>query len=276
LQLNGTDMNHFNRFLPVLPVLLALFTTPWAHAGDPAATIDQLSGWAMAVKADGRILALAIDSKIEAGDTLVTEKDSFARLVLGDGNNAILGPQTTLAVARLSAQAMHLSVTSGVLQVTTTGGLTMEAAGTKLDGKGTFVVNHAAAPSPALADSQQRYLRNSFAALASPVLSDAGGSSRVEWIVAQNIPRPPSAGPGGGAPGLYVHVIDGLISLTNTGGANTFSAGQFGFVPSVTRPPVILPNNPGLTFTPPPTFSSTKPGATQSGSKPAAVDCEVR
>ena len=83
---------------------------------------------------------------------------------------------------------------------------------------------------------------------------------------------------GGLNPGLYVQVLDGMINVSNGGGAQNFTAGQFGFTPGFTQPPVILPNNPGLQFTPPPSFSSTT-GGTQngnSGNKPGDVDCIVR
>jgi hypothetical protein len=62
------------------------------------------------------------------------------------------------------------------------------------------------------------------------------------------------------APGLYTSVIDGAILLSNRSGAQNFSAGQFGYSPSVVAPPVIVPVNPGLRFTPPPSFF--QPGAT--------------
>jgi len=58
----------------------------------------------------------------------------------------------------------------------------------------------------------------------------------------------------GRSPGLYVQVLDGMIHVTNGGGAQNFSAGQFGFTPSLQQPPVILPTNPGMQFTPPPVF----------------------
>ncbi len=61
------------------------------------------------------------------------------------------------------------------------------------------------------------------------------------------------------APGLYVHVIDGLIHLTNDGGLQSFAAGQFGYTPNVQQPPVVLPLNPGMQFTPPPSFVSGTP-----------------
>ena len=79
------------------------------------------------------------------------------------------------------------------------------------------------------------------------------------------------------APGLYVQVIDGLIHLSNPAGTQSFSAGQFGFTPNVSQPPVLVPKNPGLLFTPPPAFMSASAGPTSSGpSKSSTVDCEVR
>ena len=77
---------------------------------------------------------------------------------------------------------------------------------------------------------------------------------------------------------LYVSVIDGMINVSNTGGSLSFSAGQFGYTRSPVMPPVIVPNNPGLKFTPPPSFTShtitSGPGA--NATQAAAVDCEVR
>ena len=93
-------------------------------------------------------------------------------------------------------------------------------------------------------------------------------------MLAQNTPVP---GAGGLAPGLYVHVIDGLINLSNKGGSQSFAAGQFGYTASFVQPPVVVPKNPGIQFTPPPSFSSsTIPASTTSVSKSSSVDCEVR
>ena len=91
--------------------------------------------------------------------------------------------------------------------------------------------------------------------------------------LAQNAP----ASPASLNPGLYVQVLDGAINVSNAGGTQNFAAGQFGFTPSFQQPPVILPANPGLQFTPPPSFSSTtgSQGGTN-GAKPGTVDCQVR
>jgi hypothetical protein len=91
--------------------------------------------------------------------------------------------------------------------------------------------------------------------------------------LAQTVPSPPSSL----NPGLYVQVLDGAINVSNSGGSQSFTAGQFGFTPSFQQPPVILPTNPGLQFTPPPSFSSTTGSqGGVSGGKPGDVDCQVR
>jgi len=74
-----------------------------------------------------------------------------------------------------------------------------------------------------------------------------------------------------------VQVLDGMIHLTNAGGSQQFSAGQFGYTSNFAQPPVVVPANPGIQFTPPPTFSSTKASPTGTGPTAAKqVDCEVR
>ncbi len=52
--------------------------------------------------------------------------------------------------------------------------------------------------------------------------------------------------------------------------------GQFGYTANITKPPVVAPANPGLKFTPPPTFASNSGGGSGGGNKAAAVDCVVR
>lgn len=76
------------------------------------------------------------------------------------------------------------------------------------------------------------------------------------------------------APGLHVQVTDGVIVVTNSGGSLGFQAGQFGYVPSVNQPPVILPSDPGLQFTPPPSFGSGGSGPPPPSG--GSTDCIVR
>ena len=77
-------------------------------------------------------------------------------------------------------------------------------------------------------------------------------------------------------PGLYVQVLDGLINVTNPGGTLSFGAGQFGFIPSMTIPPVVLPVNPGLKFMPPPAFSAQLPVGAGSGTTGNTVPVDFK
>ena len=61
-------------------------------------------------------------------------------------------------------------------------------------------------------------------------------------------------------PGLYVQVTDGFIDLINqTPTLEGFTAGQFGYTPPLQQPPVILPSNPSIQFTPPQSFTPNTP-----------------
>jgi len=89
-------------------------------------------------------------------------------------------------------------------------------------------------------------------------------------------PVPPTS-PGVLPPGLYVQVVDGLISVTNRAGVTNFTAGQFGYTPSPTQPPAVVPKNPGLQFALPPSFVAPPPGGSSSGAtKSNEVMCIVR
>ncbi len=276
-------MNHTKQFLRALPFVFALAAT---QAAEPAGTVSQLSGWVMAVKPDGRARALSAQSKLEVGDTLVSEPASYVRLALADGNEVVMGPATTLKVDRLAADGTVLGLVNGRLQVTGVPGaqpgrFTIAAGANSIDaGPASFLVAYVPpAPGSAVA-LRQVYLRTSLAALGGGAITDGGNDQPVQDVLRELVaqgPVPPPAS-GGLAPGLYVHVIDGLIQLSNRGGVQQFAAGQFGFTGSITQPPVIVPRNPGILFTPPPAFSSSSAPAPNNTNAPKsnAVDCEVR
>lgn len=263
--------------------VLSLFGAQAAHAGTPAGEVTQLSGFVMAVKANGALKVLSPQSVVEAGDTLMSEENTYVRIGLADGRQAVLGPQTRLTITSATA----LSLATGQLQVLAgaqpgVGRLTIEAGETTVDA-GTASFNLVYRPDPAAALAQRAYARASLASAASPVQSDAGTALPVWDKVAQlppalsSLPKPGTAP--SLSPGLYVHVIDGLIQMKNPAGTQNFSAGQFGFTPSFKQPPVVLPVNPGMLFTPPPAFSASSMSRTSGsmgGSKSNTVDCEVR
>lgn len=279
-------MNHHSYAIVSLMSVISLFGAQTAQAGTPAGQVTQLSGFVMAVKANGALKVLSPQSIVEVGDTVVSEENTYVRLGLADGRQAVLGPQTRLNFTNATA----LNLATGQLQVLAAAPpgatrLTIVAGETTVD-SGTASFNLFYRPDPAAALARRAYARASLALAASPVQSDAGAALPLwEQVATTFVPQyvapasvvPPSPTSGTRAPGLYVQVLDGAIQLTNAGGSQNFSAGQFGYTPSFATRPVVLPNNPGIPFSPPPAFNSSStntPGSTPTKSN--VIDCEVR
>jgi hypothetical protein len=276
--------------------LAGLLSAPVANAAAAAGKITHLSGTLYVKKASGVLKTLSSKSVIEQGDTLVTGKGTYARIQFADDSEMSLGPETQLDIERFSFDEANPSDDHAAFnlvkgKVHSIGGQIgrrspdqsqlRTALGTLGIGRANGIVEYAA---PTKTASGGVYGHMMFAA-ADPAYTDyrstmsdaqsefASAPDLAPLHLAQNLP--PTAGL---APGLYVHVIDGIINLSNKGGSQNFSAGQFGYTASFVQPPVIVPNNPGIQFSPPPAFSSSSASSSggASGNKSKTVDCEVR
>jgi len=280
-----------------------------AMAGTAIGTVTQLNGPLLLKRADGVVKAIALHSFVEQGDVLVSEKNTYARLTFADASEITLRPNTQLKIEvftfnenRAENLESVFSLAKGAVQLRTGLSGAERADGIKLVAPSllnplasvtvsrtagtTFVAEFSADPETRLAGWDSKRLvaqypgvqlaasestsRTDAPLLALPAVWDAA----LQFAQAMPLAPPPS----GKAPGLYVQVIDGIINLSNRGGTQSFTAGQFGYTPNFRSPPVILPVNPGMQFSPPPVFnSSTGPtGSGASGGKSNTVDCEVR
>ncbi|MGK5038217.1 FecR family protein [Janthinobacterium sp. LB3P118] len=228
-------------------VLTCLGAHAWA--GQVAGTVMQLSGPLMARKADGKVKILAIKSEVEQGDTLLTEKETYALIKLIDNSEITLKPSTSFVIEQFSYTAEQPDGDHAIFSLLK-GGLRSV---TGLLGK----------------RNKERFEMKTPAA----TIGIRGTIFIAEYIAPST---PASSAPK--VPGLYVQVLDGLIHVTNPAGSQNFAAGQFGFTPNFKQPPVLLPVDPGIKFTPPPVFSASpsSSGSAAGGSKPAAIDCVVR
>ena len=284
-------------------VLVGSVSLPSADALAAGGLITHLSGNLYARNAEGTLKVLSERSGVEPGDTLVSGKTAYARMQFADGSEIVLGPDSQVRIERFTYDEanpgndrIELSLIKG--GVRSASGLVGKRSparaqlhtplGTVSIGSATVILEYAP-PTKVAAAVRPVY---SFAILAEldPTLARDPGNLTMSdaprlsvstqdlmgWQLAQNMPLP--SGGNNLAPGLYVHVIDGIINLSNKGGSLSFSAGQFGYTASFVKPPVVLPSNPGMQFTPPPAFSSsTAPGTKSSNNgKSNTVDCEVR
>ena len=232
-----------------------------AYGAPPAGTLARANGLLFAQAADGHSKILAEGSSIGAGDRLVSGKAGYARIEFAGKGYVILGPATEVSI-----EGGEATLVRGAMQVS--GGTVVKTALGTISGKdSTYIVTISPADEAKVAVARPVMLAELSPEI-SGILSDA-----LPLQIAQNAPPPPA---GARAPGLYVQVIDGLINVANKGGTATFSAGQFGFTPNFVQPPVVLPANPGMLFTPPPTFIQPATSSSSGAPKPGTVDCEVR
>jgi hypothetical protein len=255
-----------------------------AEASPIAGEVTHASGLLFAHHASGRVKILAPRSMVEEGETLVSAKGAYALVTLADGSEVTLRPEAQLRIERFTFDAAkpadgraELALVAGAVRLKS-GAIARHGQahyilatplGTVDAGESTFIAEY-------LPERLAAYGRIDVAWLA-PAMQGATASDASPVLLAQApIPKGP-----GLAPGLHVQVIDGMIHLSNTAGSTSFSAGQFGFTQSMTKPPVLIPSNPGLQFTPPPMFNSSAPAHTtttntSSSGKGNNVDCEVR
>lgn len=281
-------------------VSLALLFIATAAGAASIGTVTDLDGNLLVSRGNGSVKVLAVGSAIEEGDILSSRKQTYATLTLADESFVTLGPETDLKVQRYAFDKQSpdndgalFALANGSVRITagllgTRSGDTLELATptATIDMRSANVVVEYVAPARAAVawrDSEPRDYRlvNMVAVSYSPA-ADPGfvrTASHSNTLRLAQAPGPMTAAPGSAprAPGLYVHVLSGLIQLSNPAGSQSFSAGQFGFTPAMQMPPVVVPKNPGIQFTPPPTFFvPAGPQGTTSTPKSNSVDCEVR
>ena len=257
-----------------------------ALAAQVAGTVINLSGALLAKKADGKIKVLGLKSEVEQGDTLMSEKNTYAQIKFIDNSEITLKPNTTFKVEAFAYEvgkpegdsASFSLVKGGLRSVTGLLGkrnkekFSLKTPSATIGIRGTtFVAEYVEEDAQAVA-ARTAFLFASVAGLGDTVLPAR------PLQLAQGMAPPKPGAPGQLTPGLHVFVIDGMITMSNAGGNQMFTAGQFGFVRNNVNPPVLVPNNPALKFSPPPAFTVSNPNAVNQNStlKPDTVDCEVR
>jgi hypothetical protein len=187
-------------------------------------TITQLSGTLSVRKADGSVRILSQRSTIESGDTINTERESFAQVRFSDGGQVTLKPNTSVKIESFKFSeekpqddSFLYSLVKGGLRAVT--GIVGKRSKDKYQlGTATATIG----------------IRGTTLS-ADDCLNNRGGDcSRLDAAV-------------------YVGVADGEVVVRNGQGELGLTAGQFGLVAPNQRP-LFLSTDPGLQFTPPATF----------------------
>lgn len=214
-----------------------------------AATVTHLSGPLADHKADGTIKAISVGSKIDEGDTVVTEKRTYARLKFNDGGEVTLKPNSQFKVEKYSYDQGKPKDDSASFRLIKGGLRTITG---QIGKRG----------------NQDSYQMN----MPTATIGIRGTIYDAQYCQGDSC--------GDLKPGLYLAVIDGSVVITNNEGVQTtlqVNAGQYVYVQSSTTPPVVLSGKPDIPFNPPPSMGSGALGSRQgSGGSSSSTDCQVR
>ena len=203
---------------PVRLILVSLLLLFGAASAWADGTLTHLSGPVSVKKPDGKTLPGAVGARVGVGDIVVTGVGGFARIEMTDGGEMVLRPDSqlqiesyTFAQAKPTEDNFVFSMLKGGLR-TVTG----------LVGK---------------RGNRDAYKLNTVTATI--------GIRGTQFDL-----RVCAANCGALADGTYLAVRFGAVQTSNAQGSLAVAAGQVAYVPPQ-RPPVILPRDPGIGFTPP-------------------------
>lgn len=239
--------------------LLCLFTLlSWgglAYA-QVVGVVTHLSGVLTAKHADGSTAVLAIQSKIQQGDTLITESNTYTRVKFVDNGEIVLRPGSQIVVKSYLYDADKPAQDNVAISLVK-GGL---RAVTGLVGKRNHDAVSFDTPTATIG-----IRGTNLGALFCQ--NDCGGVPTSNGNTPQN--------------GLHVDVSQGAVVLTNPAGQQLLQTGQFGFVANMNTPPMVVPPTEGVPVKMPLSISKNAPKISTSSvvsttSGAGGVDCIVQ
>ena len=202
-------------FLAVL--LILTFYTANAWATNSSGTVTYVSGPLMVKKADGSIKTLAKNSVVEAGDTLITEKRTYARIKFSDDSEITLRPESQFKIEAYSYNQAKPKEDKAVNELIKGG---LRALSGHIGKRG----------------DPDSYKMKTRAA----VIGIRGTGYEVKIC----------DGNCGGLPdGVYFYVAEGSIIVTTDAGSVVVTVGQYAYVKDMNSLPGLLSGNPGFDFT---------------------------
>ena len=189
--------------------LLALFSS--AALAQSAGTVTHLSGTLSVQRPDGSVRILSQKSEVNPGDTLTTQRDSYAQINFTDGSSLTMRPNTQMKVEQYNFVQDKPQEDNSFLRLVKGGLRTV----TGLVGK--------------------RGNQDAYKIGTNTATIGIRGSSADTAEDPDNLPK-----------GTYHATYTGSYYLQNDGGIQLIGEGMFGFVRDRVTPPTILPGDPGL------------------------------
>jgi hypothetical protein len=222
---------------------------PLVAASVPAATgvgqVTHLSGTLVGrMEGQTQPRLLANRSSISPGETLATQGDTYARVKFNDGTEVVLRPNTQFKIESYvfdEKEPAKDNIIFGLLK----GGLRSVSG---------------------LMSKRNRDKIQYTTSTATVGIRGTHFGMLMCSADCANIPTVTGVMP---ADGLHVDVAAGQIVVTNPAGSQTINPGQFGYVPSASAPPTIVPPSTGVRVTLPAVIASNNTGGRSIGNTQA-------
>ena len=208
--------------------------------------VTQIAGVLTVQRPDGSTRVLSQKSEIQSGDTLNTQRDSFAQIKFEDGAQITIKPGSSLRIENFNYQLAEPQNDNFFYRLVKGGMRAVTGAVGKRGNADAYKVETATA-----------------------TIGIRGTTFGADDCTSEG------ANCRGLESGVYVSVSDGEIVTTNNAGTTTFLAGQFGLIDSPERRPRFLSTDPGLQFTPPASFIQSISGGSSVNSG-KSLECVVR
>jgi len=218
--------------------LLLIFSSV-SFAETEVGKVTHLSGPLFAKKADGTTRVLSINSAVEQGDTLVTEKKTYARIKFTDSGEVNMRPGTQIKVSEYSFDQAKPTEDKVVFNLVKGGIRSI----TGMIGK--------------------RGDQDSYKLITETAVAGIRGTTYECKICEGNCGSIPN--------GLYLFVLQGIVNVSNNAGSQNLNAGQYMYVQSGTSIPKILPGNPGIDFTLPTSIADSPKGGETKKTDPGCI-----
>jgi hypothetical protein len=227
--------------ISLLALFIVLIFSPAGFAGAPVGKVSQLNGPLFAKKADATVMVLSVNSAVEDGDTLVTEKKTYAKIRFSDDSELILRPNSQLRISQYHFDQASPKDDKAFFNLVKGG---LRAMTGKIGARGS---------------------RDSYKMITETAVAGIRGTTYEIRICEGNCGAIPD--------GLYLYVADGAISVTNKAGSQDVRVGQYAYVANADTLPVILSANPGIDYTLP---TSIGDAPREGGAEKADLVCVVR
>lgn len=208
--------------MKTMRTILAVLACLIAGSAFANGTIIQLSGTLSVKRADGSTRILSMKSEVIPGDTLETQKDSYAQIKFKDGATITLKPSTQFTVAAYTFVEAKPQEDNAVFSLLKGGIRAVSGLISKRGDQGAYKMNTTTA-----------------------TIGIRGTIFDVDDCKTGRCKK--EGGDGDSQePGVYVSVRDGEVLVANSAGSLSLSTGQFGFIAANNLLPKLLPGDPGL------------------------------